>query len=333
MLIGLAPNADLSRELSKFISRRLIESLDYVLAAAGDALHIDKQQHRDWIANLRDRRAAPKTHALFHQLVAEIESDDLAGAGMTVDRLFGEDPVASPVIRFPRFDEGSLGKATPELFTRFVDLEEDNRLDLIAATPQNVARLEQSWAAALPMIAENDPELAGELSALVSEFYVAGQADSHRLELGAVSCFEIWGGIFINPAVLRDPLDLVGMVAHECTHFLLFGFAVDEALVLNPPDQKYYSALRDEMRSMDGIYHATLVSARMSAAMHRQRDSGKLDSALEKLAGQRITSARAYYARGLQEIREFGRLTEPGEALLEEAGHMLAPAVTVSAVA
>jgi len=333
MLIGLAPSTDLAGALSETINRRLIDSLDYVLGAAGDALQIDGRRHQDLIANLRGQKAAPKTHALFHRLVTEIESDDLASAGLTVARLFGEDPVASPVIRFPRFDEQSLGKGTLELFIRFVDLEEDNRLDLIAATPQNVARLEHLWAAAFPMIEENDPELAGELSALVSEFYVAGQADSHRLVFGAVSCFEIWGGIFMNPTVLRDPLDLVGMIAHECAHFLLFGFAVDEALVLNPPDQKYYSALRDEMRSMDGIYHATLVSARMSAAMHRQLDSGNLDPAMEKLAGQRIMSARASYARGLEEIREFGRLTEPGEALLKEAGHMLAPAVTASAVA
>ena len=331
MSTGLAPNTDRARALTDTVNRRLTDSLDYVLGQAGDALQIDGQQRHDWIARLRGQHAAPKTHALFHRLVAEIDCDDLVSAGQTVDLLFGEDPAASPDLRFLPFDERSLGAGRPALFARFVDLEEINRLDLIAATPQNVAWMEQLCDAALPMMVGNDPELAGEFGALVSEFYLVGQAGGHRLALGAVSCFETWGGMFMNPAILRDPLDLIGMIAHECTHLLLFGFAIDEALVLNPPDQKYYSALRDEMRNMDGIYHATLVSARMSAAFYRQLDSGQLDPDTEMLAAQRVTAARHYYTRGLDEIRQYGRLTELGEALLEEAGRLLAPAVPVPA--
>ena len=84
MPTGLAPNTDRARALAETVNRRLLDSLDYVLGEAGDALQIGGQQHQDWIARLRGQQAAPRTHALFHRLVSEIESDDLAGAGQTV---------------------------------------------------------------------------------------------------------------------------------------------------------------------------------------------------------------------------------------------------------
>ena len=109
---------------------------------------------------------------------------------------------------------------------------------------------------------------------------------------------------------------------------LLFAFAIEEPLVLNPPEEKYYSAFRDEMRTMDGVYHATIVGARMAASIYTQLASGTLDPELEAIAVPRMKQARGYFDKGLEEIEQKGRLTPLGESILDQAHDLLAPTST-----
>ena len=54
---------------------------------------------------------------------------------------------------------------------------------------------------------------------------------------------------------------------HEYSHNLLFGIARNEPLVFNDPEERDESPLRQDLRPMDGIYHALFVSAREALAM------------------------------------------------------------------
>ena len=114
-------------------------------------------------------------------------------------------------------------------------------------------------------------------------------------------------------------MDLVGTIAHECTHLLLFAYALDEPLIMNPPEQRFHSPLRDAPRSMDGIYHAAIVSARMAHAFRRQLQSGALPSPLSHLARERTAASVDCFQRGLAIIRESGRLSPLAEAILNDA--------------
>jgi HEXXH motif-containing protein len=269
--------------------------------------------------------AGPGVHALFHTLVHAVQAEDWANGREAVARLLALDPGRRPELEAIPFDAASLGQGMPEVFARLADIEERNRLDLTAAPPDDVQRFQGMLAEARRLLAASDPELLGEFEALVTEIYLVSQKPGHRFTLGALSCFETWGGLFVAPAIQRDALDLVGTLAHECTHFLLFAFATEGPLTLNPPGDRHYSALRDEMRSMDGVYHATLVASRMSAAFQRQLSGGRLGPELEPLALQRLAVARDYFELGVAEIEEHGRLSPLGEDLLEQAHRLLAP--------
>lgn len=84
-------------------------------------------------------------------------------------------------------------------------------------------------------------------------------------------------------------------LAHEGSHSFLFGLTMEEPLVRNPDDELFPSPLRQDRRPMDGIYHATYVSARMYYALDQAKRSGLLDEAQQAECEARMRdSARAF---------------------------------------
>jgi len=316
----VAPNASRARGLTDEVNRRLVASLRYVFAEVGQRLEIDRAAAAAWLDRLAAaKRSFPLVHALFHAVVAEVQIDNIPAARNYAQRLLAQ-PLSEPTgLRLLNLDDDRLGPEAIALFRRFTDIEEENRLDLTPAAQVDVDRLTGMFAVARVMMEQHDPELLGELEALVSDVLLVGQARDHGFTLGAVSCFETWGGLFINPAFQHDALDLVGTIAHECTHLLLFAYALDEPLIMNPRDERFYSPLRDAPRSMDGVYHAAIVSARMTHAFRRQLESGALTAPLARLAQERAASSIDCFERGLAVIREGGRLSPLAEAILAEA--------------
>ena len=71
---------------------------------------------------------------------------------------------------------------------------------------------------------------------------------------------------------VRSDLDMVQALAHESAHLLLFGMCADGPLLENAnDDHRYSSPLRTDSRPMDGIVHATFVTARMCCALSQLR--------------------------------------------------------------
>ena len=129
-----------------------------------------------------------------------------------------------------------------------------------------------------------------------------------------------------QPSELRFlyPLEMklrerVEVIAHESAHSLLFGFCTDEPLVENRGDELYTSPLRPDPRPMDGIYHATFVSARMHLAMSRLAESGMLDQESRDAAIRAAASDAANFEAGYAVVRDHGRLTRTGRALMDSA--------------
>jgi hypothetical protein len=316
----VVPSASRARDLSNEVNLRLVASLRYVFGEVGKHLEIDPTATTDWLDRLAAaKRSFPVVHALFHALVAEVQAERYAAAKKLAEQLLAQ-PLSEPAEpRLLNLDDAHLGPDAVALFKRFAEVEEANRLDLTAAAPGDVARMAGLFTEALLMMARHDPELLGEFEALVSDVVLVGQSKDHRLTRGAVSCLEIWGALFLNPALQQNALELVGAIARECTHFLLSAYALDEPLILNPTDAHPSSLPRGEQRNMDRIYHATIVSARMVHAFRRQLASGTLPAAFVRLANHRIASSIDCFDRGVATIREHGRMSELAEIVLDEA--------------
>jgi HEXXH motif-containing protein len=84
---------------------------------------------------------------------------------------------------------------------------------------------------------------------------------------GGISSFAAWGAICLNQPVHTHWTEYFKQLVHETAHLLLFAMAREQALVLNDANERHPSALRDDDRPIDGIFHAAFVSAREAFAL------------------------------------------------------------------
>lgn len=171
----------------------------------------------------------------------------------------------------------------------------------------------------LALLEAGFPDLAGEIRAIVCEILLAEAPPGAAMEFDGASHYQFWGLLLLNPKHHRTPLAVAEVLAHEAGHSLLFGLTVDEPLVLNSDDELYPSPLRMDPRPMDGIYHATFVSARMALAMETLAASGVLSGADRAAALDAARSDRANFAAGDGVVRAHGRLSATGTAILDGA--------------
>src|SRR5204863_186223 len=88
---------------------------------------------------------------------------------------------------------------------------------------------------AFALLDAGDPELAGEIRALLREIILAaGSKDPKALTFDGASSFMLWGAIIINADRSDGPIGMVQMLAHESAHNLLFGFSADESASFSP---------------------------------------------------------------------------------------------------
>src|SRR4029079_10515840 len=121
---------------------------------------------------------------------------------------------------------------------------------------------------------------------------------------------------FLNAATHDDPVELAQAIAHEAAHLLLFAEAIDGPLVANSADERFSSPLRSDHRPMDGIYHATFVSARMHYAAEALLARGGLTGADRARLERMIAGHRRSFARGLETVHSGALLTDLGRSLL-----------------
>ena len=133
------------------------------------------------------------------------------------------------------------------------------------------------------------------------------------------SCYMLWGALFLNASAHGSDVATIEAIAHESGHSLLFGLTIDEPLVLNDGRELFASPLRDDPRPMDGIYHATFVSARMHWAMSELLRSGKLSVEEAVLASAHLDADRRNFWSGYATVEPHARLSETGRLLLTSA--------------
>jgi HEXXH motif-containing protein len=216
-------------------------------------------------------------------------------------------------------DPGETGARPIAFFSRFVDLEEDNRMDLGAPDPAKLPAAIAQIEEALALIARNDPGLDAELRAFIVDLALVSQADGHLFTTSAVSCFQNWGCLVFNPTPQRDALDVVEVLAHEATHLQLFALALDEALLTNAPEERYYSPLRDALRTMDGVFHATIVAGRVARALLRQAHATDEPAEMRATAFERATRSTRQFDEGVAIVEAHARLTPLGRRVLDDS--------------
>jgi HEXXH motif-containing protein len=160
----------------------------------------------------------------------------------------------------------------------------------------------------------------GEIDAFLTRIYVAVANRSRSAKgFGAVTSLMVWGASFVNVEYYKTRWDAVQFLVHEITHSLLFGLACEQPLIQNSPDESYKSPLRADPRPMDGIFHATLVCARLADFNKAWLESGLVAGDDRSRCEEAILQNSRLFHDGLLVIDQNGKLSEQGRHLIDQS--------------
>lgn len=304
--------------LDQAIRERLADSLRHVLERAGEPLGLDGKECAAALESIRRHRQMPKVFASYYQLVFAIRQNRLDEAAALAKELLA---VArqEPGFRIEPFDRKTLG-ADFDRFPKLLFAEEGDNRRMSEIDPALFRETEQRLTSALRLLAVNDPETHGEILALWSRIYVARGSDRPGAKsFGGVTSFMVWGGGFMNAEAFRTEWGVAQFLVHEITHALLFALSASEALVRNPLDRSYKSPLRPDPRPMDGIFHATIVCARMAGFNRMCLDRDLVEGQDREDVARQLPALLRKFEDGVELIRREGMLSDRARLIVEHS--------------
>lgn len=210
-----------------------------------------------------------------------------------------------------------------------MDTDPTQSFRVLPVTDDEAMAFADLLAAAWRMFDAGFPDLAAETRYLAREIIMArGDRDPKAMIFDGASSFLLWGAILINVHTHKTPLALLQALVHESGHNLLFGYCADGPLVENADSEQHPSPLRVDPRPMDGVVHATYVTARMHMAVRGMLRSGVLSSAERQEAQQSLAAHERGFDSGLAVIEDHGKLTSLGCAAIAGAKNYMLPAAT-----
>jgi hypothetical protein len=322
--IAFPPDPRRGRFLYEEVKRRIVESFREVAAASHSALLFNEVRFAALLDGAgRSERVSARLFGSYYDLLNAIDLDDLDAASEIFADLI-DSGCECTALTYRNFTEQDLGKGNVARYKRLIDADSENPLYLSPITGAEFVRITRLADEALALLDSGAPEVSGEIRALLSEIiFATGELGAEAVFHG-VSSFLLWGAISLNSHGHKTVLDVLQTLAHESSHMHLFGVAVDSPLVLNPDEERHASPLRRDARPMDGVYHATYVSARMHYALARLLESGILDATQRAQAEKDLREHVETFRKGLSTVEAHGRLTELGTALLSNAREYMA---------
>ncbi len=311
------PDARRAQALDAAMHRALADSLEHVHQQAGHALNADEHAVAALIQSLRAGTRYPSTmFAHYYRVVDALLDEDEAIARHHYSRLLAHSPVTTGAWHRPMALDDAPGVVE---YRYCMEPGLGDSLSFCSPSPATMAEFTETCTAAMTLLQDVVPELAGEVRALAREVVGVMGAPGDRGYFQGGSHFQLWGALFLNAQRFRTRVEMAEVIAHECGHLLLFGFCTEAPLVFNDDNELYPSPLRQDPRPMDGIYHATFVSARMHWIMQQLLDSGHLDAGEREAARRAMEEDRHNFEAGDAVVRAHGQLSEHGAALLANA--------------
>jgi HEXXH motif-containing protein len=273
-----------------------------------------------------DTPVLPGLFAAYHDLISLIRVERFDEAETVLEEIARGVWQTTPLTVRDLNPESFPGH-TYERYHKYLAVDPTTPLSMTAPDEASSATMRQRVSVALDLLAMAHPDLAAEVRQIVSEIVLARTDGSNKeQDFAGASSFAVWGAIFLNTDEHDDVAELTQALAHEAAHLLLFAEAIDGPLVENPESERFLSPLRSDPRPMDGIFHATFVTARMHLAARALEQSGSL-ATLERARLRNVLLAhQSNFDGGIATIRQNATLTKLGNDLLSGAEEYMASA-------
>ena len=320
---GFEPDAARARKLDRRMHLELASSLRYVVQEARDELSMNE----DLVLSLVNRieggeRVSAEVFANYFDLVAALMDADQANSIRLIERI-QQSPSSSQGRMFRRLKAPGDCPMSALYLEKFL---EGSECAVLPPSSETAEQFTGRFERGMNLLKKAAPELAGEVEAIVHEVIPIIGDPGKKMQIDGGSHYQLWGALFLNAGFHPTDEAMAEVIAHESAHSLLFGFCTHETLVLNDDDEGYPSPLRQDLRPMDGIYHATFVSARMHWAMDRLLESGLVQPQRRDDVVKARDADRINFESGISVVRQHGQLTDLGRELMAGAERYMAEA-------
>lgn len=302
----------------------LAASLRHVIDASGENSPFDRNMLWPLVDSLETgRRCPPEAFACYYDLVSALMDGDEPAARRISGELATHLGTAAKRVVAPLRPLESCARSAR--YHRMM-VGGDSSMGMLPVTTSAAAGFAARFERGMALMHRALPELAGEVDAIVHEVVPIGSDPSREAQIDGGSHFQLWGALFLNADFHQTDVSMLEVIAHESAHSLLFGLCTEEMLVQNDDEELYPSPLRPDLRPMDGIYHATFVSARMHWAMSRLLESGAAGGSFSAGIVAARDADRRNFESGESVVCRHGRLTRLGRELMDGARSYMAGA-------
>jgi len=329
--LGFGPDPDRAHLLDRRMHTELAASLRYLQERLVDAAlpdtGLDPIRLDSPLTLIADgSRLSPVSFAAYYDFAAALMEGDAPAARIALDELAAARPL--PVGRLHAPLRASDRCPRSARYARMF-AGGGSEADAIVLNPLPRERADAfagRFERGMALMRAAFPELAGEVDAIVHEVVAMGSVPGRAEQFDGGSHYQLWGALFLNADYHPTDAAMVEVISHESAHSLLFGLCTEEPLVRNDDDELFPSPLRTDLRPMDGIYHATFVSARMHMATMRLLASGLLDPAGRETMVAARDANRRHFEAGESVVARHGHLTPLGLELMNGARRYMSAA-------
>lgn len=310
------PDGKRAAEVAATVESCLAESVS-LIAAAMPVAPARSASWRSIDQRIRERgRLRASLHAAYHELVAAVERDDVETATRLLDEIDASaDLPPGPLV----VSWAHVSDSERQRYLRALNADPTTPVAFSVPDDAVAAAAACSFDKALAELGRAVPEIAAEIRELLTQvILVAGTAGPDGRFDGATT-FYCWGALFLNAEEHQSLVEMIDGLAHESAHALLYGMALGGPLVTNPATERHPSPLRRDLRHLDGIFHATFVSARMHLAHDGILSGSRLTPAQREQAERSRAGSAIAFQAGLRTLRAHARFTPLGRDLIDSA--------------
>jgi hypothetical protein len=313
-----SPDADHAVRCDRAMHAGLADSLRQICDASDGEVEFDRAAIERLMAEIAaGRRLPPNAFALYYELVPALLEGRLDAARLLLAELARQQAIEAPLRVLALGDPAMADRA--QRYLRFMNSDTVHTYVFLPPSEDEVTAFRRRFADVMALLRQAAPEFVAELKALISELILVIGPEDARVHFDGGSSYQLWGALFLNAGRRSTRVDLIDALAHESAHSRLFGLCTEEALVRNADDETHSSPLRAEQRPLDGVYHATFVSARMHWAMSRLIASGLLTDEELALAIKARDDDKRNFEKGYDTVAVHARLTHTGRIALNAA--------------
>lgn len=306
--------------LSKSIRNKLIDSLDYLLEVNKNIL---PGEYYNKVKNILETiyitKKLPGIYYAFNSFLLQATcSGEMDCLGKYISALSLITPKAE--ISYSSFAEDKKNEGKNELLRKYMLFDLMSETDIFAPTPEAARTMEVLVKETLELINNIEPIFYQEMLEFVSEFMFF---ESSGIKAG--SSFDLFGMIYISAVNHRSSIvNMADVIIHEAAHLYLYAIGVEDPLVLNEYEEKHFSPIRGQARSLIGIYHAMFVLARVIYFLRQLKKSAFLLLSDREETEVLLDRYQNMAIESLRTVQTHAKLTDLGASLLKSTADLIA---------